>query len=507
MKKQTFLLFSLPLLSAFLLILAFPRFNLWYMAWFALIPAIVFLLGSRPGTAFWGGLVFGAIFHFYINFFVNEALFDFLPRNLALLAFVLLITYLSLFYGLCFYALNRIKDIVSPISMVFLFSFLWVLMEYLRSAGFLGYTAGYLGYTQWNIPVILGLPALYGYWGLPFLMFALQAMIALRIKNLLSNRSLGKVLLVWMIIAGLGLGLPSFFPVTRENQTRNIALIQANISQNNLLEGARENLERYENLSRDAAAQYGDLDLIVWAETVLSTALAGGRDTLPEVRQLSEDLQVPIIYGAMVRKDDGLYNSMILLIPGREDLQSCSKKYLVPIVEYFPLNDFLNRWLNLRVILGTYERGKGINVFDLDSLPLSGVICFESFFGSYTRQFAAAGAKHLFIISNDNWLKNSNGLDQHAHMVMIRAAEMGVGVTQVANSGITISADFTGKELLRSNIDEVKILRLETDFAGRNTVYRVGGDYFIILGCLYVFFSIAKNIFLHRKTNATSRNP
>ncbi|NLZ28022.1 MAG: apolipoprotein N-acyltransferase [Firmicutes bacterium] len=507
MKKQTFLFFSLPLLSAFLLILAFPRFNLWYMAWFALIPMIVFLLGSRPGTAFWGGLVFGVIFHFYINFFVNEALFDFLPPNLALLAFVLLVIYLSLYYGLCFYVFNRIKDIASPISMVFLFSFLWILMEYLRSTGFLGYTAGYLGYTQWNIPFILRIASVYGYWGLPFLMFALQAMIALRIKNLLSNRNLVKALLVWLLIAGIGLGLPSFFPVTRENKTRNIALIQANISQDDLLEGARENLEHYENLSRDAAARYGNLDLIVWAETVLSTALAGGRDTLPEVRQLSEDLQTPIIYGAMVRKEDGLYNSMILLTPEREDLQSYSKKYLVPIVEYFPPNDLLNRWLNLRVVLGTYKRGKEINILNLDGLPLSGVICFESFFGSYTREFAARGAKHLFILTNDNWLKNSNGIDQHAHMVMIRAAEMGVGVTQVANSGITVSADFTGKELLRSNIDEVKTLQLETDFAGRNTVYRMGGDYFIVLGCLYVLFSIAKDIFLRRKSNFISRNP
>ena len=73
----------------------------------------------------------------------------------------------------------------------------------------------------------------------------------------------------------------------------------------------------------------------------------------------------------MVQKEDGLYNSMILLCPGREDLQSYSKKYLVPIVEYFPLDDLLNRWLDLRVILGTYERGKEINVMNLNGMPLS----------------------------------------------------------------------------------------------------------------------------------------
>lgn len=505
MKKQNLLFYTLPLVSAFLLILAFPRFNQWYIAWFALIPMIFFIMDSRPRAAFRGGLIFGAIFHFYINFFINEALFDFLPVHLALLAFVLLVGYLSLYYGLCFYLLNRFKNTAPPIFTIFLFSFLWMLMEYVRSTGFLGYTAGYIGYTQWNIPFILRIASVYGYWGLPFLMLAIQTTIVFKVKNMLTNRDLTKVLAVCLVVAGIGLGLPSLFPVVREQQTKNIALIQANISQDNLLEGARENLNRYDKLSRDAVTQYGDLDLIVWAETVLSTALAGGRDVLPEVRQLSEDLQTPIIYGAMVQKEDGLYNSMILLCPGREDLQSYSKKYLVPIVEYFPLDDLLNRWLDLRVILGTYERGKEINVMNLNGMPLSGAICFESFFGSYTRQFAAAGAEHLFILTNDNWLNNSNGIDQHAHMVMIRAAEMGIGVTQVANSGITLSADFTGKELLRSNIDEVKILHLKTDFAGRNTVYRMGGDYFIIIGCLYVL--IVLGVFFSRKDKFISRNP
>ena len=131
---------------------------------------------------------------------------------------------------------------------------------------------------------------------------------------MLTNRDLTKVLAVCLVVAGIGLGLPSLFPVVREQQTKNIALIQANISQDNLLEGARENLNRYDKLSRDAVTQYGDLDLIVWAETVLSTALAGGRDVLPEVRQLSEDLQTPIIYGAMVQKEDGLYNLSLIHI-------------------------------------------------------------------------------------------------------------------------------------------------------------------------------------------------
>ena len=52
---------------------------------------------------------------------------------------------------------------------------------------------------------------------------------------------------------------------------------------------------------------------------------------------------------------------------------------------------------------------------------------------------------------------------------------MGIGVTQVANSGISISFDFRGRELLRTGKDELGFYILPLDLARRATFYRRAG--------------------------------
>lgn len=490
MNQRKLLHYFLPIAAALFLIMAFPRFNQWYLGWIALIPLLFFIVDSPPRKAFWGGLLFGVIFQFSINYFVNETLFQFLSPSLSILVFLLLILYLSLFYGLYSYLLSRLKKTFSPFVFIFVISFLWVLLEYVRSLGLLGYTAGFLGYSQWNVPFLLRLASVYGYWGLPFLMVTWQTIIVFRIKNIITHLQFTKALIVWFLLMGVGLTLPVLFPVTENTETRNIALIQANIPQDDILSGSPDNLTRYKELTRKAVNQQENTDLVVWAETVLSTSIAGGKPIVPEVEELSAELQIPFLYGAITNRNDSRYNSLVLFLPETEELQIYDKNILVPVVEHFPFSDTLNRWLNLRVLLGSYERGDEVKVLDFNGQPVAGVICFESFFGSYTRQFAAAGAQHLFVLTNDGWLGDTAGIDQHAHMVMVRAAEMGIGVTQVANTGITVSADYTGKELLRSGINEPEILHLTTDFSRRKTIYQLAGDYFIYGGSLFFLFLI-----------------
>ena len=121
--------------------------------------------------------------------------------------------------------------------------------------------------------------------------------------------------------------------------------------------------------------------------------------------------------------------------------------------------------------------GKKTTIFNLSGIPLAGVICFESYFGDYTRLFARDGARHLFILTNDVWFENSISLEQHAQVAAIRAAESGIGVTQVANSGITISFNYRGEEIFRSPklTEEIVIAPLSPE--GRRTLYRRWGDY------------------------------
>jgi len=52
----------MPVLTGFLLIASFPRFNQPWLAWIAFIPLIAFMVRVRtPARAFWGGYVAGGI--------------------------------------------------------------------------------------------------------------------------------------------------------------------------------------------------------------------------------------------------------------------------------------------------------------------------------------------------------------------------------------------------------------------------------------------------------------
>jgi len=477
--KITRLKYILPVISALLLILAFPRFNLGFMAWLALIPLFWFLMESKPREAFKGGLLFGLTFHLYINYFIIVALYPFVSLPLTLLGYFLVAAFKSLFYGIFCLAASYLKDNFRAIYIVWGIPFLWILMEFSRSLGLLGYTAGSIAFSQAHYPSVLQIASVYGHWGIAFLMIMLQVVIVLIIKNKLSRPQLTVPATTWIIIAMVGLIIPGLFPVEKQSSPENIALIQANIEQEDVLAGPRENLLKYEMLTRKAFQKNDDIDLVVWAETVLSLPIARGEPIVPEVKNLSHELNTPFIYGAVVRENEKQFNSAVLFCPQEETLQQNHKKYLVPVVEYFPMEEQLNQLLNLNLNLARYTRGEGIDLHEYGDTSLACIICFESFFGSYSREFSAASAQHMFILTNVGWLGDTHGVDQHADMAMIRAAEMGIGVTQIANTGITISAEHTGKEILRSGIETEEILFLETDFSHRRTIYTIAGDYFV----------------------------
>ena len=133
------------------------------------------------------------------------------------------------------------------------------------------------------------------------------------------------------------------------------------------------------------------------------------------------------------------------------------------------------------------------------------MICFESYFGDYTRLFAREGGRHLFILTNDVWFGKTNGPDQHAQVAAIRAAETGMGVTQVANSGISISFDYQGKELIRSEKMEAEIIILPLDLAARDTFY-VKASEFLPAACLvYLVLTVCGALVKQRRSAATGR--
>jgi len=482
-------LFIIPaLLSAVLLITAFPPFEQGYLAWFALIPLITICLQVKPIQALIAGILFGTVFQLYVNFYLTNVLFTYLSTPLAVLAMILLVIYTSLFHGLFAIATSLIKKLNKPFFMALAIPAIWLISEYIRSISFLGYNVGYLGYSQWQYPNLLNLAATYGYWGLPFMIVFFQATVVLVCIKALRQSNLIIISALFICLLAAGLTIPVMAPVEDESELILATLIQGNTHPEQIM-GNREEIKRlYLDLTRQAVVT--PTDLVVWPETVIDLDFNRHPGHPAELVEAADDLGVAVLYGARIRNNGRLYNSIALYEPGAEENLIYKKVRLVPFVEYFPAEEILNNALKLNLLLGSYTAGEEITVFEVKNKPLAGVICFESYFGDHTRLFAAKGAQHLFVLTNDAWFGRSNGLDQHAQVAAIRAAEMGIGVTQVANSGITISFDYNGREMLRSAKEKRETITTSLSLAHRNTPYKTLGNYFPAFWAIFLLFGI-----------------
>src|SRR5712691_6416993 len=65
-------------ISAALLIFSFPDFNLWSLAWFALVP-LFFVIATRPDPwrAFFSGWLFGSIFFYASCYWLTYSMIHF----------------------------------------------------------------------------------------------------------------------------------------------------------------------------------------------------------------------------------------------------------------------------------------------------------------------------------------------------------------------------------------------------------------------------------------------
>lgn len=507
----------LPFFSALLLILSFPPQDKEYLAWISLLPLFIYCqkqVGYKK--SFWGGFIAGLVFFLYLYAYIALSINFVLPRYFGILVVISCAVYAAFFYGLfslllSFLLKEQNKSILSSLAV----PSSWVLLEYLRSLGFLGHTGGFLGYSQ-SYSLLLQCISFYGYWGLPFLMVLFQVILfwgwsILKEKNRMpqnkraAKATLSLLIFIFMAMLASGIYLPSLFSVEENDRALRIALVQGNIPQEDILDPdmAANNFLKYIELSRKADSLYAPLDLIVWPETVFSIYLQRRFPAAEkEIAALADEAGAPILYGAMFEDKSGeeVFNSIILHENKNitAEKQRTDKIRLVPLAEYFPFPDFLNSILKVDLSLGGYTPGEAPRIFQIEDFKFGGIVCFESYFSYPAISIPSQGGEHIFVLTNDAWFLDSSGLDQHARAAAVRALETGLGVTQVANTGYTVSYDYAGREVLKLPALSEGVALLETRMPRRLTLYRLWGDYFLYF-CLTILAAASISILLRKE--------
>jgi len=214
-------------------------------------------------------------------------------------------------------------------------------------------------------------------------------------------------------------------------------------------------------------------DIILWPETAIPFHILLPRylKYLSTLQLLVDTLQFPIFTGlptieyfdstnapATAQRISGTdifaesYNSAIFIQPKCKPGPIHKKTILVPFAERIPYAEtfrFLIEPLKWNVGISSWGKGDDTLTYTLtlsneDLSKFSGMICYESVYPNYVREFVRRGAEFLVIITNDSWWGNTSGAYQHASFASLRAVETRRWVVQCANGGISMIVDPTG---------------------------------------------------------------
>jgi apolipoprotein N-acyltransferase len=460
--------FALSLVSAALLIVLFPGFNLTWLAPVALTPLLIacareaswkrrFLYGWAAGFVFWFGVCT------WIQFVLE--VHGGLGRWGGWATFVLFAAlkglHMALFSTLAGFLMPRPWAIPAVAA-------LWTGLE--RTHGTFGFAWLDLGNAGIGMPLPMRLAPVTGVYGLSFVFAMLGCAVALVVLRRPRRQ------LIWLIVLPLLIALPR--APAPDRGPEQALLVQPNIDTEmewtvNTLQSVEQELAL---LSRSSPAK-----LVIWPEVPAPfyPSNAAFRDYTARVARTG---QIYFLFGGVAfNSARAPLNSAFLLNPSGTMVDRYDKINLVPFGEFVP-PPF--GWVNrITHEAGDFVRGNRVVVFPVDDHRLGAFICYESAFPDLVRQFTRGGAEVLVNLSNDGYFGHSAAREQHLSLVRMRAAENRRWILRATNDGITASVDPAGRITYRAPPYRELAAAVTYRYLSNVTPYARYGDWFA-WGCL-----------------------
>lgn len=434
-------------ISAALLIFSFPDFNLWPLAWVALVPLFVVVARSTgPWRAFLLGWLFGSLFFYGSCYWLTYSMIHFggIPP---VLAFVLLApgaALLGIFPGVFTIVLARaIQKWGSP--GLFIAPLLWSALEWGRLE-ITGQLWNAIGYSQAYHPLLIQSASWAGVYAVGFLIVSVNAAFAFglirhSIRALVTTG--GAILLAGTVILLAYRKSPLWQWKVNEEAEAVVVAIQPNVpmdlvkSDGDMRKLTVRHFEMSESALR-ALSQDGKPRLVIWPESPMNFAYGGDNHLREMVGSFAKTNNTSILLNSQeVAPNDGIYNSALLINQDGSLVAQYDKIRLLPFGEYVPLPQWLPGAGLIRAIVGDFTPGTKYQLIPVGSVRAGVFICIESAYPTVARRFTREGADVLINISNDGYLGPTAVMRQHLANAVFRAVENGRPLLRVTNTGIT----------------------------------------------------------------------
>ncbi len=376
----------------------------------------------------------------------------------------------------------RLASSHTPFVSAFLFSAIWVFVEWIRAWLFGGFPWLTLGYSQIDTWFSAFAP-LFGVYGISVLLLLSSSLSVV----LFTSKGWPVRITASLIIAIISISAIWINPIqwtVANTDAVTVRMVQGNVKQQLKFDkrALQKTLDSYIDLSRYASEK--SLDIIIWPETAIPTLFHRTEDYLQPFIDAMQQSGTEVLSGGFKLDDkDQVYNAFRQLTGSG---QIYLKSHLVPFGEFMPFRFILDSLASLIAIpmsdLSAGPRDQSLIKVKGEKIGVS--ICYEDAFGEEMRA-QLPEATLLVNVSNDTWFGDSAAPFQHQEIAAMRAREFARPLVRVTNTGISAFISARGKVLQT-------IPQFKQGVLDRKVITRRGATPYVQLGNypVIVFFTL-----------------
>ena len=436
------------LATGLLLVAAFPKWNLGFLAWVALVPLLLAIeRAPRLRSAFGLGYLSGVVFFAGTVYWVRLVMLQYggLGQAAAAGVLVLFVGVLACFFG-AFAALAWLLLALPGRHILWGLPALWVGVELLRAHLFTGFPWLLLGYALAEHLLLVQLARLGGVYLLSFVLVLFNTGILLLARRPTRRRGMA-LAAAFFVLAAASVG-GALLPPPPAPETAYLVQAQASLAEDWTMASVRKLLSDLEvRILAAYARNRARPGLVLWPEIPASFYYHEDPGLRGRLHHLARQTQsyhlVNVIAFADAERQKPL-NSAVLISPAGEFRGRYDKIHLVPFGEYVPLKKVFFFVGKLTAEVGDFVPGTRPLPLG-ERHPLAALICYEGIFPDLVRQFSAGGAELLVNLSNDSWYGDSAARYQLLLMSRLRAIENNRWLLRATNTGITAIVDPYGR--------------------------------------------------------------
>ncbi|RYZ08808.1 MAG: apolipoprotein N-acyltransferase [Myxococcales bacterium] len=475
--------YPLSFLTGLLYWLAFPGMDVWPLSFVALVPLIVALAGQRPKHGFGLGWLAGFGMTVTGFYFLSYTLQEFsgFPLPLCFLFQAILAAYQAGRIGLFGWLATRGEQrgwgrgltlalAFAASEQVFPLLFKWFYAATVHQVTPLIQVAELGG------PILVSLVVL-------GVNYALAELVLSRLERRRPRPLALAAAAAPVLAAAYGLiRMPLVDSRSEAAEKVEVGLVQANMSLMGKRKNKREGLDRHLRLTEELKKQ-GKLDLVVWSETSVMSAVLEDEADKALRQQFTKTLGVPALFGSVLvrpvadAREYALFNSALLTDKKGRVVGRFDKQLLLAFGEYLPFGETFPILYEWSPHSGHFQAGTSFKPLSLGEKQIAVMICYEDLLPHFINRMVSEGEPELLAnLTNDAWFGDTTEPWIHLALAKFRAVEQRKFFVRSTNSGVSAFIDPNGRIISNTSTFVETSQRATLRWLKGKTPYALWGD-------------------------------